>query len=87
MGLFDLLKEGYDKLYEELDSCAREYEEDHTMTEEDYIYPGCMLKAKVISESAWMEGKYPLSYRMKCDQAKLDWYRTIDHATYQHKDY
>ena len=87
MGLFGLIREGYGRLYDHLEDVRQVYEEDHTMTESDYIYPGCLLKANVVAESAWMEGKYPQEYRMRHDQRKLDWYREIDHATYQHKDY
>lgn len=74
------------RLYDSLESCRETYERDHTMTEEDYEHPGCMLKLSVMRDTEWMKDKYPLSYRMAVDQASLDEQRAIDCDNYMHRD-
>lgn len=80
MGLFR-------KLYDHLEEVSEVYERDHTMTEEDYIHPGCLLKKNIMKETEWMtKAGYPLSRRMAVDQISLDDQRWIDGNTYVHKE-
>ena len=88
MGIFGLIGDLIGDLYDSIDDFRETYERDFTLTEEDYVNPGCLMKAKIVYGSQWMEGKYPFKYRMACDQEKLDEIkRSTPIENYRHKDY